>query len=629
MIKELSNFITSLDPEMKSLGIKHKEGLHILLKIEKVDGQLSITDTAQSVFTRKKETSPEDITLLKKFATLSQLSWCVNTNKCFDLPIKAIHSCSPYCIAIKRENLTGGEKYKSNTKTQVYDRISDYFSKAIALLETEEEKQYVKVFENAINDEPRFNNRLESIPEYSMVKDAEYVIFYLDVPINQYEKVNTQYLKDKLFNTNEYNKEIAGTIYGTSDFFNGYPTKKPFLSHQSASFDIAARVSARQARDLYEFKEMMARNILPKPLPIFIHQDELKLKDGKNLQESSIQIFKKDALKGERRTYQEIITELYEQHQDELGNYYLLYYDREEIKDFDFVPKFEYLLKDKNDAPWEIKDLFNAPNAQRIKNVFHFQQAVLHPVFNNTLITKTKAGDFQYRFFDDIDSKYCKSELTYIQTMQFRRAFYDFVYKSKRQAVTSHMFNEILQASILEDIRLDEIKNSYHTQDRSIREKLNIWFSLTENFDSTHKNNTTMANKLPIHQEFVQKLTKGEAHITSDDEYAFTVGQIIYYLLLKSETADRSHKRLEAFTQQVHARELNKALVRLFDTYKHAYFSSNFQLPFSEALAYETKTNIRDLLPTMISGYFSKNWLTSTKEQPINESILTDQETEA
>lgn len=610
MIKELSNFINTLDPELKALGMKPKEGLHLLLRIQEKDSKHFINSNSlvQHAFTRKKYLLPEEISFLHKCTSLEQYSWCVNTNKCFDLPIKAIHSCSPYCIALKRENLTGGEKYKANTKSQVYERISDYFNKAISLLESEEEIQIVKIFENALNNEEKFNSWLSLIPEYELVKDGEYVIIYLDVPLENYQKTNSRYLSDKLFNTNEHNTQVDSVNYGTSDFLNGYSTKKPFLTHQTASFDIAGRISEKQAKELYEFKDIIGRRILPTPLPIFIHQDEIL--------QSSIALFKKDAINGTRRTCQEILEDLYRLHGEELGNYYLLYYDREEIKDFDFVSKFNFHLKDVENNDWAIEDYFGANNHQTLTSVFKLQTAVLLPVFNNSLITQTKTGGYQFKYFDDLESKYFKSDAIYLLAMQYRQAFYDFIYKSRRQGITSLMFNHILQTSILEDIRNDDIKNNYHTEEKSIKGKMNIWFSLSRHFiPSNNKQHIIMPSTLQTHREFIQKLTHGETHISTDEEYAFTAGQVIYYLLSKSKTADRSYKRLEPFMQQVKAKELNKQISRLFDTYKHENFSTNFKNPFAELLSYDTVKNIRELIPLILSGIFSNNALFSNKEE--------------
>lgn len=625
MIKELVQFTNSLDNEMRTIGMLPKEGLHILLKYENTDDNILIAKNFQYEWFSKKKTVLSSF--LKSSATLAQLAWMVNTNKCFDLPAKGIHSCSPYCLAFKRESIKGGAKF-TDAKAKLYERVNSYFTKAIELLEDAGEKEKIKVFRDALNSEEKMHFYLDQIPEYNTLKDAEYIVFYLDVEAEKYKLVNAKYLTDKLFNTNDYNRTVNEVMYGTSDFFNGYPTKKPYLTHQSAAFDIAARISAEDARSLFDFQDIIGRNILPKPLPIFIHADEIVKKRGRSIQESAIQLFKSEAEQNKRIGYKEVIEALYKDYPNELGNYYLLFYDRGIIKDFDFVPKFEYLLEDEESKPWKIQDLFGADNSSTISNVFQLQQAVLLPVFNNALVTKTKAGDFQYKYFDEIDSKYCKSDVTFLLVMQYRKAFYDFIYKSKRQAVTQAMFNSILQASIVEDIRLDEIKSGYHTQDGNIRRKMNIWFSLSEKFTLNNiKSTTTMASKLQEHREFIQKLTKGEGTITSDDEYAFTVGQVIYYLLSKSKTADRSYKRLEPFMQQVHSKELNKAISRMFDSYKHENFSGNFRNPFAEIMDYTTDTNVRDLMPVMLAGIFSKNALFSGNEQKEDAEVVSEQET--
>jgi len=606
MIKELAQFTQSLkEQEMNNIGVVPKEGLHVVLTLRQEDNQVYWPPDGfiSEVYSKKMAGLTP---FLQECATWAQAAWMVNTNKCFDLPAKGIHSCSPYCLAFKRESLKGGAKY-ADAKTKLPDRINAYFAKASDLLDDESEKQRIEVFKYALNSEEKLNAILSQILEYESLKDANYIVFYLNESLEGYQKANTKYLADKLFNTNQFNLSVNELVYGTSDFFNGFPTKKAYLSHQTASFDIAGRISSVEARALFEFHDIINRGILPRPLPIFVDRDELK--------KDAIALFKKGAEDGERIGYKEIIETLNEKHNDDVGNYYLLFYLAGEIRDFDFVSKFEYYLKDESDKPWKVADLFSINYQPTVNNVFDFQHSILVSILNNSLVVKTKAGGFQYKFFDDIDAKYCKSDTTYLLVMKYRKAFYDFVYKSKRQAVTQQMFDDILQISILDDLRLDEIKNNRHTQEYSIRQKLNIWFSLSENFERKYKPVEAMANKLQTHRAFIQKLTKNEATIETDEQYAFTVGQVIYYLLTKSKTSDTSYKRLEPFLQQVHAKELNKAIARLFDTYKHETFSANFRTPFAEIMAYETKASIRDLMPTTLAGIFSQNALFSDKEK--------------
>ena len=68
------------------------------------------------------------------------------------------------------------------------------------------------------------------------------------------------------------------------------------------------------------------------------------------------------------------------------------------------------------------------------------------------------------------------------------------------------------------------------------------------------------------------------------------------------------------------ASELNKAIARLFDTYKHENFSGNFRHPFASVMAYQTQANMRDYLPMMLAGIFSDNLLFSVnKSEETNE----------
>lgn len=603
MIKEISNFVDRLEPKIKGLGLKAKEGIHVLISIQKEDDTLYLDKNSVTNVCFTKKATETDFPFLNKCAKLAQVAWSVNTNKCFDTPEKGIHSASPYCLAMKRESLSGGEKYAKD-KVKVYDRINAYFEKGLSFVDIAEEKERLKMFRNFLNSEEKLHAVISVFQEYyDMLKAKEYLIFYLDEPIEKYRQVSDKYFSDKLFNTNDYNISIDGDTYGTSDFFNGFPVKKMFLMHQSASFDISSRISAKEARNLFEFNELLGRNIFPRPLPVFIYQEEMI--------KGMMSIVSEGAEEGKRTGYREIIESLYKVHKKNIQNYYLLYYQQGEIKDFDFVSNFEYELTDHAGKNWVVEDLFGINSCFSIDNIFELQTKVLQPVFNNFLVVRTKSGEYQYKYFDELDANYCKSDVIFLLAMNYRRAFYDFIYKSQRQAVTQQMFDNILLDSILEDLRLDKFENNQHTRRYAILKKMNIWFSLSEKFNLNNQNKETMAGKLQEHRDFIVALTKGKTSIERDDQYAFTVGQVIYYLFTKSKTADSSYKRLEPFMQQVHAKELNKAIARLFDMYKHENFSNNFRIPFAEVMDYQTETNMRDYMPVLLAGVFSKNGLFS------------------
>ncbi|MFR3329478.1 MAG: hypothetical protein ACLTSL_04870 [Odoribacter splanchnicus] len=308
--------MNSLPAELKQAGLKPKEGLHVLLKIQEKEGTHFMDEQSVCRVCLTRKATEFDYPFLQHCAELAQVGWCVNTNKCFDLPAKGLHSCSPYCIALKRESLEGGGKYAKD-KTKIYDRIDTYFANALSYVEEDSEKERIRIFQHFINSKEKLNALFACFQsEVDEVKDKEYIILYLEEEMEKYRRVHEKYLSDKLFNTNEYNISVENQVYGTSDFLNGFPTKKPFLSHQSAVFDIAGRITGEMAGNLHDFQEIMRRNVLPRPLPLFVYREEL--------QTEMLAVFSQYLADGKRIGYQEIIRELYKNHQDDIGDYYFL-----------------------------------------------------------------------------------------------------------------------------------------------------------------------------------------------------------------------------------------------------------------------------------------------------------------
>ena len=655
MIKELVNFTKNLDEDFKNLAIKPREGLHIMLQIVKNEDniiKLDLTPTEYEVYSKK---MVEESAFITKCKFLTNNAWCIDTNKCFDLPTKAIHSCSPLLVAFKREHLEGGEKFIANTeknKSQISERFDSYFGKAFELLENEGEKQRYTLFKNFfvskdfekvlakiqtdLNDKQTvlkqdFDDLLQlqkdeadkikkeelkiqirniegELLKVKQIDDSEYLLFYLDEPLETYVKPHSKYLGDKLFNTDKFNTEPddRGLIYGTSNFMNSFNSNMPFLTHQTALFSITGRISNSESKYLSQLLHVLAGKILPNPLPIFVFKEELQAK--------SIGLFKDSGFK---IGYKEIIENLLEDYKDDLGNYYLLNWvnstDGIVFRDFDFVSKFEYEYK------IEIQDLFQVDYKPQLITIFDFQNEILPVIFNNNFIVRTKDGGVIQKYFDDIDSKYCKSALNQILILKYRKAFYEFIYKSSRSSLTQNMFNDILSSSILEDIRLDNVKNNSHTEYFNIRKKLNIWFSLYENFNQNNTNEKSMASKLNDYQEFVDKVVAETADFSNatDEQFMFITGQVIDYLLSKSKSADKSYQLLEPYTQKSSCKELQKAVANDFARYKHANYSGNFEKAASFVLTYETDKNLKNYLPELLAGVFAKNQLFATKKESI------------
>ncbi len=644
MLTELINFTETLSDDFKSLGLNPKEGLHVLLQVNE-DGSIATkSETIRHSFYSKKIKGVQH-SLLENCKQLQENAWCVNTNKCFDLPMKAIHTCSPICVGFKREHLEGGVKYDANIKKgkpQLQERFESYFEKAEGLLT--ENGILIKAFDNfkSFFEKESWQVILENIEkrragQYAMLSqkkekfeskiqnttdksekellkenlqdiqsellvvqpltDSDYILFYLDFPVTVYKETHGKYLDDKLFNTDKYNTkpDAEGLIYGTNDFQNGYNANMPFLLHQTATFDITGRISNLEARTLYEFSNILPRKTLPNPLPIFVYENEFKKR--------VIALYKDGRL-----GFRDLVDSLYLSHKDDFKNYYLLNWSNTQngivFNDFDFVSRFEYSLGEVGGL--KIQNYFNLYEDKKekhyksVKNIFQLEDRVLKYLIQNKYHRVDYFSDFKKEDYENRD-------FTFLSFCKYRKAIYDYVYKSSRNTIEGKHFNEMVFNGIKDDVK--------NNTEYGIKEKLNYWYSLHEYFHKSKiKQQTTMASKLKEYQDFVSQLIEGNADIenSNDEQFAFAAGQIIYYLLKKSKSDDTSFRLMEPYLQKTSCESFLQTISEDFARYKHENFSNNFSKVSAFVLSYETETkNLKTLQPQLLSGLFSKNQIFS------------------
>jgi CRISPR-associated protein Csh1 len=631
MIQELITYTDRVLNDFKEHGLRPKDGLHVVVSFDP-EGAARVQLPPEMA----RRTDAHVSEYLLDCARHEQRAWMIDTWKCLDAPEKEIHAVSPYCLAFKRAAWMGGEAYvkkQAEGKKPLDQRIGRYFDRAITLLEAEQERerQVALQFKHFCQNE--LAELLAGLPEYEKLKETDYIVVYLGEPqasLADYERVNNRYLRDKLFNTEEQNTtpDADGQVFGTSNFFTSYGDKKPFLVHQTAPFGtnaarspaasgIGYRISDQQARLLNDFRLLADRNprILPNPLPVFVDISELENDTANRLNKKVVSIFNEEptVVPG----YREIMTRLLKEGHD-LNNYYLLFYQRGEIRDFDYVSHFATGLRDERQDTdyWQVRDLFGIQHEVKAHDVFELQTRLLKPIFNNALVQEQKSGAWAYKYFDDIDPKYC-SATTFRLAMQYRQAWYDFVYKSRRQAVTGAAWRDMLLSGILEGVAQ---ANGYQ-----VKQKLNIYLSLNHLFDSTNSNFTGhfMPTYLPELRESLTRLLADEAtdqHLATDEDFAFAAGQLIYYLLYQSKTEDKSNELLEPFLQKTNAALFKEALAQTIRRYKHAISFNNrrFRKLAEEVLGYHAARSPKELMPFILCGYFSPSGLFIKKKAEAN-----------
>jgi len=598
MIHEIAQFINYLDeksPDVFSQNLKLKEGLFIFL--EKAGNELVIKK--ENILTVDKKTECNQLydEFIQRYSVTEMIR-----NKSLNSSEKIfIEIGSPFAISISGK----GQKNGRIKKTQA----AEAYFKATQKFLNKENKQHVEWFNNLKSFVRNIMfDYLDNLDEYKNPKDTFMFYFFMKEPeIKDYVEFYDNYLQTKVF---LYDLKKSET-HGISNDLNVFNVKKTFLKHQSATFDVNYKIPGTDAMKLYKFFRLQQKNkILPNPMPIFVDKDEI------NLSEKAIKFF--NSKKDKKCGYKEIIEQLLSEHKNDLQNYYLIFFQNNlkgsRIVDLDFVPVFKHKL----DKEIKIETLFNTVNNKihfnKIETVFDFERIIVQKIFNNSLVQYSgKNETYSLKYFDEIDNnpKYITSN-TYIQIMKYRKMFYDFIYKSKHQLITDIIFHNIMQESIIDDLKHDEYKadKKYHTKEKQIKEKLNIWFSLYNYFETT-KNTENMINKTEELFERLKVIAKNNnERIRTDEEFAFASGQLIWKLLIQSESSNRTHAMLEPFLQKSDSRLFKQAISRTYEMYKHKFtlfpLKYEFDKIMSEVMGVETDTNIKSLLPLILAGYFSE-----------------------
>jgi CRISPR-associated protein Csh1 len=606
MIKEICQFVEILEKETPDLfeeGGKLKEGIYVALDIGLTDGKFYLRNVDESgriwkddigLFTKKTEITP----FFEKCRLVMQASKPVSGAKIFN-PNKKIFNvtCSPYAVGFTKKFLDKNlpEIDQSGIMSEL---TNQYLKKAEEFIEDGQTRVWFESLKNYLSF--YFWSILEKIG-YNELKDSFAVVFFLKEPtIDDYKIPYQKYLGLNVFNKAEYNTLYNDITYGISDSLSSFNGKKMFLQHQSASFRYNFRINGEEAQLIWKFYQLQQNKQLPNPLPIFVDKEEA------NLNSDVVKLFNSEG----KTSYTEIISSLLNRRKTNLQNFYLLFIQKGQIIDLDFVPTFKYVLKDKENNNFVIKDILGKESLTYFDsskdNIFDFQKNVINQIFNNQLIINNRL-----MYFDDdlkIAPKYGLTDAIYNLLNKFRRSWYDFVYKSMHHEITMIMINEMFTDSIIDDLRHDEeMKKTFQ-----IRKKISFWFGLQPFFDNQFKQNN-MANKTQELQTKLRTVAQTESlHIENDDEFSFAAGQIIWKLLIQSESANRTHALLEPFLQKTDPNLFKHAIANTFNLYKYKFtlYPSKYEFDklFSEVMGYDpTIVNMKEHLPLILAGYFSES----------------------
>jgi CRISPR-associated protein Csh1 len=254
-----------------------------------------------------------------------------------------------------------------------------------------------------------------------------------------------------------------------------------------------------------------------------------------------------------------------------------------------------------------------------IYNIFDFQKIIVRELFDNCLFKKDeKKETFSNNYWGEVKSQFCKTNNNYRLILQYRKAFYDYIYKSKKQMITGDMLKDIILSSIVDTLRDDKYRPENYAKEERIKRLLNIYFSLNQHFDTNNNNfnkiKISMVTKTKDLLDYSQELVSNEdKHLeeNQDAEFAFCFGQMVFYLLAQSEASNKTHSLLLAYLQKADfdiLKQKAKEDITKY-SYKISFNNKKFNKISSEILGYLPNAKFNDLISFFLAGYFSKNMI--------------------
>ena len=611
MIDEIINFEKALNESGDNQQYTVPSGINILFSV--LDGKPTVKWGIYPYDESKLEILKFDTEHLEKCATYYPYTTGLISNKRHD---RKNESCSLFSFVLRLqaiEDITTNSDWNTS--------VENFISKASAFFNTnvftDDSYDY---FISFMKDE--FELKLKEIKQIIETNNqnerqkikVDKIFAFFETKLEYYKEAQNNCLKNQPFSIqlNEQEngiKEVETFI--VSDLLSGFSDRKEFLIHKTAAFNVDYKIPSSTLTVINGFfTKLKDKNKFPKPLPIFIDRQELNRR--------IINIYQTN--KG-KLSFADVFERVYQSNNgsddSDLQSYYLLYAQIDNkklvVKDFEYVPSFEYKLN------YVIESVFETekPLLKNIDNVFEFQRTFVRELFDNCLFKKDeKTETYTNNYWGEVKAQFCKSNNNFRLILLYRKAFYDFIYKSKHQAITSGMIKDIVLSGITDVLRDEKYRPKNSSKEERIKTLLNIYFNINQHFDLNNINfnkiNVSMATKTKELLKYAQELVSdGEKHFEDgeDMEFAFGFGQLVYYLLSQSEASNKTHSLLLAYLQKSDFDLLKQKAKE--DTTKYSYKISfnnkKFNKISGEVFGYSPMTKFSELSSFFLAGYFSKN----------------------
>ena len=553
-----------------------RECVEIFNKIYLEQGDKLITDSYEleqgDYFIVKKDGNFEHIKIEKdttsssveKYDYLSQRDYyskLLDMNKPIDGK-KQIHSNNYLSFFIKNNVL--GEK--KDTLDEVIKKYYEILKNPLLKYDKGEKKRIYEELEKELEKpdigkiEKNYNWIKENL--YFLTEKTKesknYLKIFFEEDLEEYKKENKRYVIPNIYNNTDYNVKIEDKTYGLPNNNLNLNTKKPYLENKTRkkNYTVPYLLDEENVFEQKKFFDYL-QNLVNKGIR------NVYITNGKIIPLRNNEILEKN-----------------------ISGYFLrIRKDKSEaaIERFEVIPRYENEIS----FSIEIIDCLNDNVETKLEygNIINTKKQLIGLL--NSYLFKGKIFTIVYENIKDI--KIIDSKIKYISNI-YKDIFYKLIIKGEMEE-----FLKVYKIIFLEFIKHALSVQSYKTEAYNL---YNIMSSIEG------------GKKLEVHEKIREKLRKsfenGKGIIENNDEYYFTIGQIIFYLLSRNKETEKKHDAINRILNFKDIKQLKEEIRKLFIKYNYdiKFQNKRFNLLYEMILGYIPENNKIDY-DRLLGGYLS------------------------
>lgn len=553
------------------------DGTYVLVSVE--NDKFKIKESFDIIYNKKtKEVQGKDNIYYKKICEFDYNSKLLSMNKPIDSK-KVIHSNNYLSFFIKKESLSNN-KLTENIIDNYYDILANpkiKYTKPKA-------KEFYSIVENDLDkidldlvDKIRgfIKENIFTLEQQGInIEGKDYLKIFFDVDIKNYLNEGSRYFILNLFNSNDFNQNINGDIYGLPNDNMNLNSKKPYLENKSRKNKLPNILSYKEVLIQKKFFDYLLNQASKGKSNIYVTDEKI------------------------------IANESSEMPKDDLYGYYLRLKKGTEVEiiDFDIINDYKFIL----DKQFKLHNVVSLDEKYLEDNYkTYIDKKEIQLLLDNFMFSKFLINNY----FNEPGDISIKDNILKRNILLCRNKIFNYIYKGDEVGLY-----KVLDKS-LEDLINENIKQGRYikaTHQFNLKISLKNYFEGGENMaDIIHK----------IKEDLREKINSNQTQsIKQDDEYYFAVGQLVNYLLSKSKSKNTPHHLINSFINAKNDKFIKDKLRVLYKKYNYDDNMNGKRVKnlYAMILSYTPEGNINEDI--IIAGFLHSSLIyEKIKGEEVNE----------